>query len=89
MWRALKVQQNMWFLRDSHLQLANEARLADARRARQQNDFALAILGVLPALGQEGELALAPDHRCQGARVRRLQPGRHCPVNRLGKIGPC
>ena len=44
----------------------HEARLADARLAGEQHDLALAILGSLPAVGQEVDLLLAADNRREG-----------------------
>ncbi len=50
-----------------------EARLADAGLAADQDDLALALLGLLPQAEQQAKLVLASDQGGQAAAVQRLE----------------
>jgi hypothetical protein len=56
------------------LQRADDARLADARLARQQHHAAVARLRLMPVPEQQLQLALAADQRHQARGVQRLEP---------------
>src|SRR5215469_10190552 len=73
-------------------QRAGQSRFADASLTDQQQDPALALLGLPPAAAQQLELLLAPDQRGQRDLVLRLKPafdgtlGQHLPgADRLVK----
>ena len=54
-------------------QRPDQARLADARLAREQDHLAIAVLGPTPPLQQDAELVLAPDQRRQTLAMQRLE----------------
>src|SRR6266540_6602810 len=68
------AQGRMRLIFKSPAKRPHEARLADARFARQQHHLALTLLGSLPVLEQQADLILATDKRRQACPVQRLEP---------------
>ena len=71
--RALVAQPQVRFRFDMLADGSDDPRLADARLARQEHRLPLAVLGLLPAIEQQGDLLLAPDQRREPGRAR-LEP---------------
>src|SRR5262249_48602099 len=72
--RAEVAQARVRLACDPLLEGGGQARLADARLARNQNDAPAAALGLLPSAGQQLELLPAADKRGQGrAPVQRVE----------------
>jgi hypothetical protein len=71
--RALVAQPQMRFSFDMLADGSDDPRLADARLARQEHRLPLAVLDLLPAIEQQGDLLLAPDQQREPGRAR-LEP---------------
>ena len=84
--RAEIAQPHMRLARQPLQKRRGQARLADARLARKQNDLALARLRHGPAPLKEFALFFAPDQGRQPARVQRLEAAllRTLPQRRVG-----
>src|SRR5271165_7567579 len=71
--RALIAHRQVRLAADPLAQRRQNARLADARLAREQNDLAFALARLAPTLPQQRHLMLAADEGRQALRARRLE----------------
>src|SRR6516164_11343512 len=90
-WRTEIAQQEMRLAADPLFQRRGDARLADARLARDQHDLSVPRLGARPAAQQQIDLLLAANQRAQCRSAQRLEPAlddtlpQHLPAaDRLG-----
>jgi len=88
------AQSRMRFARQPVVQHANQARLADAGLAAQQDHLTLAASRPLPPTQQQLDFLFAPDERRQGLAPQRLEAAHdtalpyHLPRTlRIGKAG--
>ena len=72
--RALIAHPHMRLAADPLAERRQNARLADARLAREQHDLAFALARVAPAVQEQRHLMLAPDEGRHALRPRRLEP---------------
>jgi hypothetical protein len=72
--RAVVPQGRAGLLPEQLAQSEHNPGLADAGRAGQEHDLALAFLGLPPAVEQQRQLMLAADERREGLSVQGLEP---------------
>ena len=87
--RAEVAQRRIALAGQALAQRTDEARLADAGLARQQNDLALALTDPLPAVEQQRQLLLTTDERHQARAMQGLEAilRSACPRTRKRAIG--
>jgi hypothetical protein len=72
--RAVVPQRRAGLLPEPLAQSEHNPGFADAWRAGQEHDLALACLGLPPAVEQQRELVLAADERREGLSVQAIEP---------------
>jgi hypothetical protein len=71
--RAVIQRTDVWLALKPSAHFPHEPRLAYPGLAREQHHLPLAVPGLLPATQQQCDFLLAPDQRCQPARVTGLE----------------